>query len=65
MKYVLVALLSAACLWAATDPAAIVEANSGLELARQGKYELAIPHYRAAIALDPQLPGIHLNLGLA
>jgi tetratricopeptide (TPR) repeat protein len=58
-------LVFVACTWAAADAGALAEANIGLGLAREGKYELAIPHYRAAIALDPHLPGIHLNLGLA
>ena len=65
VKSVLAVLACAACLWASTNPGAVAEASTGLELARQGKYELAIPHYRAAIALDPHLPGIYLNLGLA
>src|SRR5271157_6338641 len=64
-RFVLAVLACAACLWASTDPRAMTEANTGLALARQKKYELAIPHYRAAIALDPHLPGIYLNLGLA
>ncbi|MGD0012834.1 MAG: tetratricopeptide repeat protein, partial [Bryobacteraceae bacterium] len=54
-----------ACLWAASDPKAVAEANAALALAREGKYELAIPHYRTAIALDSRLPGVYLNLGLA
>src|ERR1039457_7074211 len=54
-----------ACGLAQADGGALQEANTGLGLAREGKYELAIPHYRAAIALDPHLPGIYLNLGLA
>ena len=33
--------------------------------ARQGEYELRIPHYQAAIPQDPYLPGIYLDLGLA
>ena len=65
MKCVALLLASAAWLWAASDPGALAEANTGLGLAREGKHELAIPHYRAAIALDPHLPGIYLNLGLA
>src|SRR5579885_3693270 len=58
-------LVVAAPLWAATNPRAAAEANAGLELAREGKYEQAVPHYRAALALDPSLPGLYLNLGLA
>src|ERR1039457_7445127 len=65
MKSVPILLAVVACAWAAVDAGALAEANTGLGLARDGKYELAIPHYRAAIALDPHLPGIYLNLGLA
>ena len=65
MKCALLVLASAVCLASATDRKAVDEANAGLALARDGKYQLAIPHYRAAIALDPRLPGIFLNLGLA
>ena len=65
MKSALILIASVACTWAATDSGALVEANAGLGLAREGKYEQAIPHYRAAIKLDPHLSGIYLNLGLA
>jgi tetratricopeptide (TPR) repeat protein len=65
MKFVLVLLVSEAAGWAAADSRAVAEAHAGLALAREGKYELSIPRYRAAIALDPHLPGINLNLGLA
>jgi tetratricopeptide (TPR) repeat protein len=65
MKSVAMVLTVVACAWAAADGGALAEANTGLGLAREGKYELAIPHYRAAIALDAHLPGIYLNLGLA
>lgn len=34
-------------------------------MAQEGKYDLAIQHYKAAIRLDPHLPGVYLNLGLA
>src|ERR1017187_9633847 len=64
MKSVAMVLAVVACAWAAAG-GALAEANTGLGLAREGKYELAIPHYRAAIALDAHLPGIYLNLGLA
>ena len=64
MKSVVLLLASAACLWAAAGPAALDEANAGLRLAREGKYELAIARYRAAIALDPDLPGIYLHAGI-
>jgi tetratricopeptide (TPR) repeat protein len=45
------------------DPAR--EANEALSLAHQGKYELAIAHYKLAIAQDARLPGLYLNFGLA
>jgi tetratricopeptide (TPR) repeat protein len=61
----LIFVASAACLCAQSSPRAMAEAESGLALARQDKYEQAIPHYRAAIQLDPHFPGIYLNLGLA
>ena len=47
------------------DLKAVQEAQRGVELAHQGRYEEAIVHYRAAAKLDPTLPGIHLDLGLA
>src|SRR5471032_1947316 len=65
MKSVVLLLVAVACLRPASGPEALAEANTGLGLAREGKYDLAIPHYRAAIAVDPHLPGIYLNLGLA
>lgn len=65
MRRLLILLVFATSLEAATKDDAAAEANAALALARAGKYELAIPRYRAAIALDPGLPGIHLNLGLA
>ena len=43
----------------------MAEAARGTALAREGKYELAIQHYKEAVRLDPRLPGLHLNLGLA
>ena len=65
MKSALVALLGAACLWPAADPRAAAEADAALALAREGKYEQAIAHYKSALALDPALPGVRLNFGLA
>ena len=65
MKSALVALLGAGCLWPAADSRAETEANTALALAREGKYEQAIAHYKSALALDRALPGIRLNLGLA
>jgi tetratricopeptide (TPR) repeat protein len=44
---------------------AVAEAARGAALAREGKYELAIEHYEAALRLDAHLPGLRLNLGLA
>lgn len=44
---------------------AVAEASRGAALAREGKYQLAIEHYRAALRLDSQVPGLYLNLGLA
>lgn len=44
-----------------------IEANADLGLveARQEHYKEAIPFYRKALALDPRMSGIRLNLGLA
>jgi len=56
-------LLLAACQMPASD--AIAEATRGTALAQQGKYDLAVQHYKAAIQMNPHLPGIYLNLGLA
>ncbi|MGA2599350.1 MAG: tetratricopeptide repeat protein [Bryobacteraceae bacterium] len=63
MRIALVLFLCAAA--RATNPNAVNEANTGLSFAHDGKYGEAIKHYRAAIAIDPRLPGIQLNLGLA
>ena len=43
----------------------MAEAARGTALAREGKYDLAIQHYQAALRLDSHLPGLYLNLGLA
>lgn len=40
-------------------------AHLGLDYALEGNYPLAVPAYRRAIALQPELPGLQLNLGLA
>lgn len=40
-------------------------AHLGLLEARQERYTDAIAFYRKAMALSPDLPGLHLNLGLA
>lgn len=50
---------------AASSPEAQREAGTGVALAHDGKYREAIGAYRRAIALDPELPNIQLNLGLA
>jgi tetratricopeptide (TPR) repeat protein len=49
----------------AAVPDAVAEAARGTALARDGKYDLAIEHYKAALHLNPHLPGLQLNLGLA
>ena len=46
-------------------PAAIAQANLGVSFAKEAKYREAVQAYKRAIALDPTLPNIHLNLGLA
>ena len=40
-------------------------AHIGLMEARQEHYKEAIPFYRKALALNPNIPGLRLNLGLA
>ncbi len=40
-------------------------AHLGVIEARQEHYKDAVPLYRKALALGPQLPGVRLNLGLA
>ena len=40
-------------------------AHLGFLEARQERYQEAIPLYRKAIALDPHMPGLEMNLGLA
>jgi tetratricopeptide (TPR) repeat protein len=40
-------------------------AHLGLLEARDGHYKEAIPFYRKALGLNPQIPGLRLNLGLA
>ena len=44
---------------------AVAFASLGLDLAREQKYDEAAPAYRKALKLDPRLPGLQLNLGLA
>ena len=40
-------------------------AHLGLLEARQEHYTIAVPLYRKALALNPKMPGLRLNLGLA
>lgn len=40
-------------------------AHLGLTAARQQHYDAAIANYRKALALNPALPGLQMNLGLA
>jgi tetratricopeptide (TPR) repeat protein len=40
-------------------------AHLGLLEARQEHYKEAVPLYRKALALDPRMPGLRLNLGLS
>lgn len=40
-------------------------AHLGLVEARQGRYSNAIANYRRALAINPALPGLQMNLGLA
>ena len=40
-------------------------AHLGLIEARQARYEEAVPLYRKALSLNPRVPGLRMNLGLA
>src|SRR6185312_8261709 len=44
---------------------AIQEANLGVSLAHKEDYRGAIEAYKRALAIDPRLPNLQLNLGLA
>ena len=63
LRFLGLVLLAANC--GRQHPDAVAEAARGTALAREGKYDLAIEHYKAALRLDPHLPGLQLNLGLA
>ena len=58
-------ILLAATVLSAADSGAVAEAARGAALAHEGKYDLAIQHYKAALRLDAHLPGLRLDLGLA
>src|SRR5436309_12130314 len=58
--------LACSTLLAQTDKAeALAQANLGVSQAQNANYREAIESYKRAIAIDPNLPGIYLNLGLA
>lgn len=42
-----------------------IQNNMGAALARAGRFEEAIPHYKKGLALNPQYHAIHNNLGFA
>ena len=66
MTVLQVASLAAALLYAQTNKAEAIEyANRGVSYAEKGDYKAAIQAYKQAIAIDPNLPGIYLDLGLA
>jgi len=48
-----------------SKPKAVAEAALGVNWAQRANYREAIQAYKRAIAIDPDLPGIYLNLGLA
>src|SRR5947209_11675599 len=59
-------MLSCAALFTQTDkPEALAQANLGVSQAQKAHYRQAIDSYKRAIAIDSNLPGIYLNLGLA
>ena len=46
-----------------TGPNWLAENNLGTALLRKGDMEAAIPHFRAAAALNPDEPNVNLNIG--
>ena len=46
-------------------PDGAAQAQFGVSKAQKGDYRGAIQSYKRAIAIDPNLPGIYLDLGLA
>jgi len=59
-------MLAGSTLLAQTDnPEAVAQARLGVSEAQRANYREAIQAYKRAIALDANLPGIYLNLGLA
>lgn len=47
------------------NPDAMAQASLGVDQAAKANYRGAIQAYKRAIAIDPNMPGIYLNLGLA
>jgi tetratricopeptide (TPR) repeat protein len=60
-----VLLLSGSALAQTYKPAAIEQANLGVSLSQKEDYKGAVQAYRKALAIDPRLPNLYLNLGLA
>jgi tetratricopeptide (TPR) repeat protein len=58
-------LAGALALAQTSNPKALAEAASGVSWAQKANYRDAIQAYKRAIAIDPNVPGIYLNLGLA
>lgn len=47
------------------QPEAITQANLGVSLAQKQDFKGAVQAYRRALSIDPRLPNLYLNLGLA
>lgn len=60
-------LLFGVCLSIAQSykPEAIQQANLGVSLSKKQDYRGAVEAYKRAMAIDPRLPNLYLNLGLA